>query len=100
MLMDFEGIPIEVYSKEDADFDIEVVGAEASVLVKSIQRANSMLEAGETREVSFVSDRLITLIRILDENYFMTLTLKPGGNSGKARFLMRTAAPALSRELG
>lgn len=100
MLMDFEGIPIEVYSKDGADFDVEVVGAEASVVIKAIMRANDMLDAGATREVSFATDKLVTLIRVLNENYFMTLTLRPGGNRGKGRYLMRAAAPALAQELG
>ncbi len=100
MLMDFEGIPIEVYSKEGAEFDVEVVGAEATVVIKAIMRANDMLEAGATREISFASDKLVTLIRVLNENYFMTLTLRPEGNRGKARYLMRSVAPQLARELG
>jgi hypothetical protein len=33
LLMDFEGIPLEVYAKEGTPFDIEAVGAEISVVV-------------------------------------------------------------------
>src|SRR6185295_11722998 len=39
LLMDFEGIPLESFTRAGASFDIEVVGAEVSVLVKAIQRA-------------------------------------------------------------
>jgi predicted regulator of Ras-like GTPase activity (Roadblock/LC7/MglB family) len=99
MLMDFEGIPVEVYSRDNAPFDIEAVGAEASVVVKSIQRATEMLEAGATREVSIQSEKLVTLIRILNENYFLAMTLAPEGNFGKARFLLRVAAPGLLKDL-
>src|SRR5262245_49805723 len=42
LLMDFEGIPLEVYTKEGTPFDIEAVGAEVSVVVKAIQRATEM----------------------------------------------------------
>ena len=42
LLMDFEGIPLEVYAKEGTPFDIEAVGAEVSVVVKAIQRATEM----------------------------------------------------------
>jgi predicted regulator of Ras-like GTPase activity (Roadblock/LC7/MglB family) len=69
-------------------------------LIKAIMRANEMLDAGTTREICFSTDKLVTLIRVLNENYFMTLTLTPGGNRGKGRYLMRTAAPSLVRELG
>ena len=34
LLMDFEGIPLESYAKDGAALDIEVVGAEVSVVVK------------------------------------------------------------------
>lgn len=100
MLMDFEGIPLDSYSKEAAHFDIEAIGAEASVLVKSIQRATEMLEAGDTREVSIKSDKMVTLIRVLNETYFMALALEPDGNLGKARYLLRVTAPKLLGELG
>ncbi|HTM45051.1 MAG TPA: roadblock/LC7 domain-containing protein [Polyangiaceae bacterium] len=99
LLMDFEGIPVDSYAKPDSGFDVEVVGAEVSVLVKSIQRATEMLEAGSTREVAFHSEKLLTLVRVVNENYFVALTMLPDGNFGKARFLLRTAAPKLLEEL-
>jgi predicted regulator of Ras-like GTPase activity (Roadblock/LC7/MglB family) len=99
LLMDFEGIPLESYAREDSPFDIEAVGAEVSVVVKAIQRATEMLEAGDTREVAFKSAKMITLIRVLNDNYFVALTLKPEGNMGKGRFLLRVAAPTLIEEL-
>lgn len=99
LLMDLEGIAVEAYSKEGSACDIEVVGAEASVVVKAIQRAGEMLDVGEMREISFQSDQMTTLIRIVNESYFVALTLGPGGNVGKGRFLLRTAAPQLASEL-
>lgn len=99
MLMDFEGIAVEVYSKDSATFDIEAIGAEASVLVKAIQRATEMLDVGATREVSFQSEQLTTLIRVINDNYFIALTLEPKGNFGKGRYLLRTTAPKLLVEL-
>jgi predicted regulator of Ras-like GTPase activity (Roadblock/LC7/MglB family) len=99
LLMDLEGIPLETYARGDQPFDIEIVGAELSVLIKSVQRAIEMLEAGETKEVSLQSDRLVTVVRMLTDTYFMALAMEPGGNLGKARYLMRVAAPGLVEEL-
>jgi predicted regulator of Ras-like GTPase activity (Roadblock/LC7/MglB family) len=99
LLMDFEGIPVESYSTEGSELDIEAVGAEASVLVKAIQRASEMLDAGATREVSFRSDKMVTLIRVINETYFVALALSPEGNFGKGRFLLRVTAPKLLAEL-
>ncbi|MFZ5894491.1 MAG: roadblock/LC7 domain-containing protein [Myxococcota bacterium] len=99
LLMDFEGIPVETYSKADSVFDIESVGAEVSVVVKAIQRASEMLDAGPTREVAFRSDKLVTLIRVINESYFVAVALSPEGNLGKGRYLLRIVAPQLAEEL-
>lgn len=99
LLMDFEGIPLETYSKKEAGFDIEVVGAEISVVVKAIQRASEMLDAGDTKEVAFKSERMVTLIRVINESYFLALSLEPDGNFGKGRYLLRIAAPKVLDEL-
>jgi len=99
LLMDLEGIPVESYSRAGAELDIEVVGAEASMVVKAVQRAGEMLDAGQVREISFQSDRMVTLVRILNANYFLILALDPSGNFGKGRFLLRTTAPMLASEL-
>ncbi len=100
LLMDFEGIPVESYSRDDSGgFDIEAVGAEVSVVVKAIQRATEMLEAGQTREVAFKSEKMVTLIRIINDNYFLALTMSPDGNFGKGRFMLRITAPTLVDEL-
>jgi hypothetical protein len=68
-------------------------------VVKAIQRAGEMLDVGQMREISFQSDQMTTLIRIVNESYFVALTLGPGGNVGKGRFLLRTAAPQFANEL-
>ena len=99
LLMDFEGIPVETYSRSDSGFDIESVGAEVSVVVKAIQRASEMLDAGPTREVAFRSDKLVTLIRVINESYFVAVALSPEGNLGKGRYLLRIVAPQLAQEL-
>jgi predicted regulator of Ras-like GTPase activity (Roadblock/LC7/MglB family) len=99
LLMDFEGIPLESYAKNGASLDIEVVGAEVSVVVKAIQRATEMLDAGATSEVSFRSDKMVTLIRVINQSYFVAMTLSPEGNLGKGRYLLRTLAPSLAEEL-
>jgi predicted regulator of Ras-like GTPase activity (Roadblock/LC7/MglB family) len=99
LLMDFEGIPLESYSKDGAQLDIETVGAEVSVVVKAIQRATEMLDAGATNEVSFRSEKMVTLVRVINQTYFVAMTLSPDGNLGKGRYLLRVLAPSLAQEL-
>ncbi len=99
VLMDFEGIPVDSYVSEESPFDIEVVGAEVSVLVKQIQRAVEMLEAGGTEEISFKSEKMTTIVRVIDANYFLALVIGPEANSGKAKFALRLILPDLRKEL-
>jgi hypothetical protein len=42
---------------------------------------------------------MTTLIRLLNPEYFVAMTIAPGGNFGKARFLLRTLTPKLVDEL-
>jgi predicted regulator of Ras-like GTPase activity (Roadblock/LC7/MglB family) len=99
LLMDFEGIAVDSYSKPDAPFDINTIGAEFSVVIKSIQRAAEMLEAGETAEVAVQAEKMITIIRVVNSTYFVAFSMRPDANIGKARYMLRTRVPALLKEL-
>jgi predicted regulator of Ras-like GTPase activity (Roadblock/LC7/MglB family) len=100
LIMDSEGIAVETYARDGAPFDITTVGIEFGVVLGSIKRAAESLEAGKALEVSIGTDKIITLIRTLGESYFLAVAIRPDGNFGKGRFLMRAAAPKLLAELG
>jgi predicted regulator of Ras-like GTPase activity (Roadblock/LC7/MglB family) len=97
LLMDSSGIALDSYSK--GGIDIDTVGVEFSVVIGAIKRAAEMLEAGEAREMVVSTDKMMTLIRMVNDSYFLTLTMSPDGNFGKGRYLMRTTAPKLAAEL-
>jgi predicted regulator of Ras-like GTPase activity (Roadblock/LC7/MglB family) len=99
LLMASDGIAIDQYSKGDGPFDIEAVGMEYSVVLKGVQRASEMLDTGETNEVSSQTERPTTVVRMLTDEYFVALAVAPGGNVGKARFLLRTSAAKLLENL-
>jgi predicted regulator of Ras-like GTPase activity (Roadblock/LC7/MglB family) len=99
LIMDSEGIAVDSYARPDAPFDITTVGIEFGVVLGSIKRAADSLEAGRTSEVAISTDKMITLIRALNDNYFLAVAVRPDGNLGKGRFLMRTAAPKFLAEL-
>src|SRR4051812_21417603 len=98
-LMDSAGVAIESFTTPDAGMDIDAVGVEYGVLLNDIRRATTSLEAGTAHEVAITTDRMITIIRTLGEGYFLALTLRPEGNFGKGRYMMRTAVPKLMAEL-
>ena len=99
LLMASDGIAIDQYSKVDGPFDIESVGMEYTVVLKGMQRAAEMLDTGTTSEISVKTERLTTVVRLLTDEYFVALTLEPGGNVGKARYLLRVSAPELIENL-
>ena len=49
LLMASDGIAIDQYSSGDGSFDIESVGMEYSVVLKGVQRAAEMLDAGDAQ---------------------------------------------------
>jgi predicted regulator of Ras-like GTPase activity (Roadblock/LC7/MglB family) len=99
LLMGFDGIPVDNYVKAGTRLDVESIGMEFSVILTQISKAATMLEAGAAREVSIQAEHLWTVIRLLNTEYFVAVTLAPHGNFGKARFLLRTLTPKLIDEL-
>jgi predicted regulator of Ras-like GTPase activity (Roadblock/LC7/MglB family) len=100
LVMDSEGIALESFARDDAPFDITTIGVEFGVVLGAIKRASESLDAGSAHEVAIGTDKMITLIRVLGDTYFLALAMKPDGNFGKGRFMMRTVAPKLIAELG
>lgn len=99
LLMGFDGIPVEQYVRDDAAFDVETIGMEYSVILKDIRRAAEMLESGSATEVAIQAEKMTTVIRLLNDEYFVAVALRPDGNYGKARFLLRTQGSRLLSEL-
>jgi predicted regulator of Ras-like GTPase activity (Roadblock/LC7/MglB family) len=99
LIMDTEGIAVESYARPEAPFDITTIGIEFGVVLESIRRASESLEAGHPREVAIGTDKMIAIIRTLGDTYFLAIAIRPDGNFGKGRFLMRSAAPKLLAEL-
>jgi predicted regulator of Ras-like GTPase activity (Roadblock/LC7/MglB family) len=100
VLMGFDGISLDTYmAPEPSDFDIQSVGLEYSVVLKQIKTTAELLEAGKVHEVAITSEKLITLVRILNDEYFIALALRPNGNYGKGRYLLRVVGPELNKEL-
>jgi predicted regulator of Ras-like GTPase activity (Roadblock/LC7/MglB family) len=101
LVMGFDGITVDSYVSPDSGvtLEVETVGMEYSVILKEIRRAAELLDAGSAREVAIQAERLITVIRLINDEYFVALTLKPDGNYGKARFLLRTSASKLAADL-
>jgi len=100
ILMGYDGIPVEQYLAGDGTLNVESVGMEFSVVLSQIRKAAEMLEAGAAREVTIAAENMTTVIRLLNDEYFVAVTVAPGGNTGKARYLLRTGSGKLVDALG
>jgi predicted regulator of Ras-like GTPase activity (Roadblock/LC7/MglB family) len=99
LVMDSSGIALDSYTKDDAAFDIGTIGIEFSVVVSGCKRAAEMLDAGGANEISVNTEKLVTIIRTLGDQYFLALAMAPEGNVGKGRFMLRVQAPRILAEL-
>jgi len=98
VLMGFDGIAVETVTRED-EMDVQTIAMEFSFVLGQVRKAAEILEVGALEEVSIRSENLTFIIRVLSEEYFYGTALKPSGNFGKARFLMRMAYQDLLKQL-
>jgi len=99
IIMARDGISLSMYKKPEVVLDLETMGIEYANLLSDIMRASDTVQAGPVREVSFATDKYLTLLRIINPEYFVALVMEPGGNLGKGRFLLRINVPFLQKEL-
>jgi predicted regulator of Ras-like GTPase activity (Roadblock/LC7/MglB family) len=99
-LMGVDGIEVDTHvAGEAAGLDLKSLLVEYSGLFRSAQEAASAGEAGELAELSANTGRLWTVARLVSPEYFMAVALRPDGNIGKARYLLRITAPKVRSEL-
>ncbi len=99
-IMGFDGIAVETH-QVDAENDLELTNAwvEYANVLGQIKTAAQILKTGNVTEVSINNERVTTLMRLVTEDYFLVLALKPEGNLGKGRYVLRVTAPRVKAEL-
>ncbi|MCP4197437.1 MAG: hypothetical protein GY762_09850 [Proteobacteria bacterium] len=98
ILMGFDGIPVDSF-EVDKKVDIETVGMELSVVLKEVRKAAELLEAGKAEEMTVRTEKMSTVLRVVNDGYFLAMMLSPGGNLGKAKYSLRILAPYFGKEL-
>jgi predicted regulator of Ras-like GTPase activity (Roadblock/LC7/MglB family) len=71
---------------------------EYSALLKEIEKGSQAVHLGSTKEVTVIAEKAMIMLRRLTDEYFFVLIIKPDGNFGKGRFLLRMSAPRLLKE--
>ncbi len=97
LIVGLDGIPVEEYAVS-SDMDIQSMTVEYSSLIKEIEKGSQAAQMGSTKEVTVIADKAMIMLRRLNDEYFFVLILKPEGNFGKGRFLLRMSVPKLLKE--
>ncbi|GAB4411432.1 MAG: GTPase [Thermodesulfovibrionales bacterium] len=97
MIIGTDGIPVEGYTSEEM-LNLEDLGAEASAMIRDINLAAKNLGLGEAREFSIISERCGIIMRQINPAYYLALVIRPEGNYGKGRFILRTIIPKIEGE--
>ncbi len=99
-IMGFDGIPIDTYEKRPGAIDVSTLLTEYSSAVQQVRgTAESLGYPGAITEIDVASENLVAVLRQLTPDLFLGVVLERGSLPGKARYLMRVAAPAIMKEL-
>jgi predicted regulator of Ras-like GTPase activity (Roadblock/LC7/MglB family) len=97
-LVGMDGIVVEE-QKRDARIDLQALGAEFSGLLKTAGKLTESVEWGGVTEMMMSAEHFVVILRQVTAEYFLILVVRPDGNLGKARFLLRRAGSQLKTEL-
>lgn len=105
-LMGLDGIPIEqVRATGDPDRtdplrgDVTSAGIEFGRIIGDMSKASSSLGTGGLEEAVVSLERVKLIFRSVEEDLILVLALRPDGNLGKARYLIRRCLVDLQAQL-
>ena len=98
-LMGVDGIEVDTHVASPGDVDVKSLLVEYTSVLRSAREAAEVHQAGGVSEFSVGTDKLMAVARIVTPEYFMVVALRPEGNYGKARYLLRVTAPKVKSEL-
>jgi predicted regulator of Ras-like GTPase activity (Roadblock/LC7/MglB family) len=99
-IMGFDGIAVESHQLASAEqLDVNGAWVEFANILSQVKNAMDPEKTGSVTEMTINTEKLVTLIRLISPEYFLALTLKPEGNYGKGRYVLRITAPKVRAEL-
>jgi predicted regulator of Ras-like GTPase activity (Roadblock/LC7/MglB family) len=102
VLMGFDGMVVESAARSgfaDSLPDIQTLAAEFAHLISQARRTVQSVDAGALAEVTIRTDTVTLVITVLTQEYFLACAMLPAAAVGKARYLVKVAAPKLRAEL-
>lgn len=102
-VMGFDGISVETQPAtmpdSATDLELQTAWVEFANLMSQARNTAETLKTGKVAELSINSEKVITLLRMVNQDYFLVLGLLPTGNYGKARYVLRITAPKVAKDL-
>ena len=96
-IIGIDGMPVEEYAVEKI-VNLDDLSAESSQMMKNIDNAAQSLGLGEAGEFSIISELCGIIMRKINNEYYLALIIRPEGNYGKGRFVLKTAVARLEKE--
>ena len=97
MILGLDGMPVETHTIEKI-ISLDDLSAESSQMMRNINSAAESLGLGEATEFSIVSDLCGIIMRRVNREYYIAIIIKPGGNIGKGKFMLKSMVSKLADE--
>lgn len=78
-------------SETEGGPDLEAVAALLVARIRQLAEAQRGLDLGTLRQFSLATDQFHVLAAGVGSGYYLLLVLRPGGNTGRARYELRRA---------
>lgn len=103
-LVGFDGIAVDTHQPESRAADAAAIELSAALteygnLLSQLKSTALTLKTGAIGEMSVNTEKVITIMRMVNQDYYVVLAMMPDGNYGKGRYALRLAAPKLAKEL-
>ena len=99
ILMGFDGISVAQWVPDDTDTDIESMAMEFSFRFLELRDAANSLEMGAISDITLKAEFGTVLVRVISQEYFVTVLLDNAAHMGKGRWLLRKEAKFLVAEM-
>ncbi|MEN9798609.1 MAG: hypothetical protein RL653_2305 [Pseudomonadota bacterium] len=96
-LLGEDGVPLCQWMAVGAGVEVEAGWVECLPLVALARQVGGA--EGGLEGLTVQAARCWTLVSVVDDRHHLVLSLAPGGNAGKGRYLLRLHAPEFRREV-
>lgn len=97
-LVGMDGIVVEELKADDL-LDLSALTAEFSTLLRQMDEVSSNLHFGQARELCFLGDKGVIVVKRINAEYFLLLVIQSEINFGKSRFLLKKEIAQMEKDL-